>query len=88
MGESLERRDSLCAEHLFPPAECAEEEVVQTAHQTCHQQWLGLAAALLTADKHLCGGSGFREWEFAVHVLYEILTERNEEQNAEQTAEE
>ena len=84
MGKRLQGWNGLCGEHFFPPAKGAEEEIVESTHQTGNEQRLSLVATFLSANEHLCGGSGFREGEFAVHFFHEIFAERNEEQNAQQ----
>ena len=73
-------------EVLVPPAYCGNDEVVQTSYQTGYEQRLCLRTALLAADENLCGGCCFRERILTVHVLDEILAERNHKQNSKYTA--
>ena len=73
---------------LVPPAERGYDEIVESAHDTCQQQWLGLVAALGARDEHLRRSRGFREGVLAVHLAHEVLAERNEEQDADDAAQE
>ena len=73
-------------EHLRPPAEGGQQEVVQTAHQSGDHQRTGLRTALLSRNEHLRGGCSLGEGVFAVHLFDEILAERDQEQNTEDTS--
>ena len=72
-------------EVLVPQTKGGDDEVVESTDETSHEQGLGLAASLGTRHEHLGGGSGFGEGIFAVHILDEILAERYEEEDAEDT---
>ena len=73
-------------EILVPPSEGGHDEVVKTADDTRHQQRFRLAAAFLARYKHLRRCGRFGEGVFAVHVAYEIFTERDKEKNTQHTA--
>ena len=87
VGKSLEGWDGLGGEHLFPPAESREQEVVQTTHKAGNEQRTGLVAALLATDEHLGSRGSLGERELAVHVAHEVLAEGDEEQDAQDAAE-
>ena len=71
---------------LGPGAEGGDHEVVQTADETGGDKGLGTGTAALTADEHLRGGGGFRERILSVHLLHEVLAERDQEQDAQHAA--
>ena len=72
---------------LGPPAERANREVVQSSDQTAAGQQLGLIALLLAGHEYLGRRGGLGKRVFPVHVLDEILAERDQQQNPEQAAE-
>ena len=86
VGQRLQGRNGCGREHLFPPAEGADDEVVQTAHQTGDEQRLGLRATLLATDEHLCGSRSLGEGELAMLLAHEVLAEGDEEQQSQQSA--
>ena len=88
VGQILSPTHHACGEVLIPPAERSNDEVIQTTHDTCNQQRLGLIATFRTADEHLRCCRCFGERILAMHLAYEILTERNQKQNADDTAQE
>ena len=73
-------------EHIAPPAEGRETEIVETAYETGQNKRFGLVAGLLARHEYLCRGRGFGEGVLAVHVRYEIFAEGYEEQNAQDTS--
>ena len=87
LGNGLAKANHARCELTVPPAQRCHDKVVQTAQESGDEQGLSLAASLLAADQHLCGGCGFRERIFAVHVADEILAEGYHEQDAEDAAE-
>ncbi len=58
----------------------------KTTHQSGYEQGLSLVATLGSAHQHLCGGCSLRERIFAVHVAHEVLAERNEEQDSQDSS--
>lgn len=89
-GERLAPAVGCCGDGFGPYSESGYDIVVDATYQRgCYQQ-LGLAAGAalcgVAADEHLSGGGGFRERIFAMHILYKILAEGYEEQNAENAA--
>ena len=72
---------------LVPPSHSGDDKVVKTAYKTGDKQRLCLIATLCAAYEHLRRGSSLRERILAVHVLDEILAERNHKQDAENAAE-
>ena len=71
---------------LRPGAEGGHGKVVQAAYETGRYERLGAGAAALAADEYLRGGGGLREGVLPVHLLHEVFTERNEEQDAQHAA--
>ncbi len=92
-GQSLAPAVGGGGDGFGPEAECSHYIVVYAADKRSHEQKFGLASLrfacglVVAAYQHLCGGGGLREGVFAVHVLYEIFSERYEEQNAQHSAE-
>ena len=56
-------------------------EVIQTSDKTGNGQKECLLAALLARNQNLGGCCSLREWVFAVHILDEVLAERNKQHN-------
>ena len=88
VGQLLTEANNARREILVPEAERGHEEVIQSAHDSSHQQGFGLVAALRTAHEHLRGGRSLGEGVFSVHLAHEILAERNQEQDADDAAQE
>ena len=86
VGEHLSPADEAAREVLVPPAKAGYDEVVESAHDAGDEQWLGLTAALGTADEYLRRGSSLRERILAMHVADKVLAEGDEEKNAQHTA--
>ncbi len=86
VGEGLAETDDRRGDGLAPGTEGGDDKVVQTAHQTGGEQGLGTGSAALAAHEHLCGGRGFGEGIFAVHLAHEIFPEGNQEQDAQHAA--
>ena len=72
---------------LVPPSHGGDDKVVKTTYKTSEKQRLCLIATLCAAYEHLRRGSSLRERILAVHILDEILAERNHKQDAEDAAE-
>ena len=70
------RRDGLA-----PGPDGRDEEVVNTAYETAHEQGLRPFASGLAADEHLRRRRRLRERVFPVHFLYEVFAERDQEQD-------
>ena len=86
VGQHLAPAHDARGEALVPPAKGGHDEVVESAHDAGNEQRLGLVATLGTADEHLCGGCRLGEGILAVHVADEVFAERDEEQDADDTA--
>ena len=86
VSEHLSPADEAAREVLVPPAKAGHDEVVESAHDAGDEQWLGLTAALGTADEYLRRGSSLRERILAMHVADKVLAEGDEEKNAQHTA--
>ena len=69
-----------------PGAEGGDEEVVQTADEAGPDERLRRGTAAFTAHEDLRRRRGLRERILAVHLLHEILAERNQEQDAQYAA--
>ena len=82
VGEVFHGGDGLGREHLFPPTEGREQEVIQTTHQTGDEQRTGLVATLLATDEHLGRRGSLGERELAVHVAHKVLAEGDKEKDA------
>ena len=77
-----------CGGYRFAPcAESGDDEIVESAHETAEYQCLGIVSSAFAANQDLCCGCGFRERILAVHLLYEVFSERNQEEDAENAAE-
>ena len=87
VGQLLSPTHDTRREILVPPAESRHEKVVESAHDSSQQQRFGLVATLRTRNQHLRRRRGFREGVFSVHLAHEIFSERNQEQNADDAAE-
>ena len=71
-----------------PCAERGDDEIVEAADQTAEYQCLGIVSSAFAAYQYLCGGRGFRERILAVHLLDEVFSERNQEEDAQDSAQE
>ena len=87
VGDDLAPVHHSSRDGLAPRAERRYHEVIQTADDTADQQRLGALSTALTVDQHLGGSGRLRERILAVHLLHEILPERNEEKYAQHTSE-
>ena len=85
IGQQFTPTTYTSGEVFIPPSEGSYNKIVQTTYQACNQQWLGLATSLFTGYQHLCTGGSFREWIFTVFVAYKILSERNQEEDTQNT---
>ena len=65
-----------------PGPERADHEIVQASHQAAHEQSTDTLAAF-SADQDLRGSRRLRERILPVHLLDEVLPERNQEQDAQ-----
>ena len=77
---------------LRPGSEGGDGEVVQTSDEAGERQGLSALAAALAVHQHLGGGGCLGEGILPVHLLHEIFTEGDEEEDsqhaAQQTAQE
>ena len=87
LGYRLAKGHGAACHLLVPPSEGGHGEVIESADDACQQQRFGLAAALLARDEHLGRSRCLGEGILSVHVLDEILAERNQEQNTQDTTE-
>ena len=71
---------------LRPRAEGGHAEVIQTADEAGRNERLGRRTAALAAHEHLRRSRRLRERILPVHLLHEILPERDEEQDAQHAA--
>ena len=83
VGQVFPGTKDTTGEVLIPPSERGYDEVVQTTDYARKEQGLGLVASFGTAHQHLRSGCRLRERIFPVHVFYEILTEGNQEKDAQ-----
>ena len=70
-----------------PPAESTDDKVVDSSDESAGGEQFGLVSLFFAGDEHFGRGSGFGEREFTVHVAHEIFAERDQQQDAEHTAE-
>ena len=71
---------------LAPKSECGNYEIIETSDDAAYEQGLGSLAAAFSAYEYLCGCGCFRERILSVLFLHEVLSERNQEQDAEDTS--
>ena len=70
-----------------PPAESTDDKVVDSSDESADGEQFGLVSLFFAGDEHFGRGGGFGEREFTVHVAHEIFAERDQQQDAEHTAE-
>ena len=86
VGDNLSPMHHRCAQGICPSPEGGHYKVVDTADKSRCQKGFGAVSASFAADEDLGGGGCLRERVLSVHILHEILAERNEEEYAEESA--
>ena len=87
VGNGLSDRYHGGGQCLSPGSEGGDDEVVQSADQSAEYQCFGALSPAFAANQHLGGGRGLRERILSVHLLYEILPERNQEEDSQHASE-
>ena len=82
-GDCFTERKNPGRDCVAPQPESRYYEIIQSSDKSADKQGPGAFPSAFSAYQNLCGGRGFRERVLAVHFLYEIFPERNQEKNAE-----
>ena len=74
------------AQGLSPGSESCHDEIVQTAYETARQKSFGAVSTAFPAYENLGCRRRLRERILPVHLLDEILPERDQEEDAQHSA--
>ncbi len=88
IGKGNSPGDHPGSENFAPPSERGDDEIVKAAYQAADEQVAGAFATRFPAYQYLCGGGGFREREFSVHIFYKIFPERYYEKDPQYASQE
>ena len=79
---------NLCGEGFAPESEGRYDEVIESSDESADQKGRCSLSAAFSAYEYLCGGSSFRKRIFSMLFLDEVLSEWNQEKDAEDSSEE